>query len=74
MDTVKLRGMVIDMNDEQLHTLKQIRAFRIEANPYVNFHRLTLFVETTTDANGRCRKRYPDKLSMTSYDKHKLLP
>jgi transposase InsO family protein len=43
-------------------------------NPYVNFHRPSLFAETITDAKGRQRKRYPYKLSMTPYDKLKSLP
>ena len=43
-------------------------------NPYVNFHRPSLFAETMTDAKGRQRKRYPYQLSMTPYDKLKSLP
>ncbi len=43
-------------------------------NPYVNFHRPCLFVETITDANGKQRKRYPYRLMMTPYEKFKSLP
>lgn len=43
-------------------------------NPYINFHRPCLFAETTTDAQGRQRKRYPYKLMMTPYEKLKSLP
>ena len=43
-------------------------------NPYVNFHRPSLFAETMTDAKGRQRKRYPYQLAMTPYDKLKSLP
>ena len=43
-------------------------------NPYINFHRPCLFAETTTDAKGRQRKKYPYKLMMTPYEKLKSLP
>lgn len=43
-------------------------------NPYINFHRPCLFAETTTDAKGRQRKKYPYKLMMTPYEKFKSLP
>jgi transposase InsO family protein len=53
----------------------RINAFcREHLNPYVNFHRPCLFAETTTDAKGRTRKRYPYKLMMTPYEKLKSLP
>ena len=43
-------------------------------NPYVNFHRPSLFAETITDAKGKERKRYPYRLMMTPYEKFKSLP
>ena len=52
-----------------------VNAFRRDyLNPYVNFHRPSLFAETITDAKGRQRGRYPYKPSMTPYDKLKSLP
>jgi transposase InsO family protein len=47
---------------------------REHLNPYINFHRPCLFAETSTDPNGRQRKRYPYKLMMTPYEKLKSLP
>jgi transposase InsO family protein len=47
---------------------------RDQLNPYINFHRPCLFPETSTDAKGRQRKRYPYKLMMTPYEKLKSLP
>ena len=57
------------------HHAALVNAFcRDYLNPYVNFHRPSLFAETITDTKGRQRKRYPYKLSMTPYDKLKSLP
>ena len=38
-------------------------------NPYVNFHRPSLFAENITDAKGKTRKRYPLRLIMTPFEK-----
>ncbi len=52
-----------------------VNAFcRDHINPYVNFHRPSLFAETITDAKGKQRKRYPYQLMMTPYEKLKSLP
>lgn len=52
-----------------------VNAFcRDHLNPYVNFHRPCLFAETSTDAKGRQRKRYPYQLMMTAYEKLQSLP
>jgi transposase InsO family protein len=38
-------------------------------NAYLNFHRPCLFAEELTDAKGRIRKRYPQRLVMTPLEK-----
>jgi transposase InsO family protein len=38
-------------------------------NPYLNFHRPCLFAEEITDTSGRIRKRYPQRLVMTPFEK-----
>lgn len=38
-------------------------------NPYLNFHRPCLFAEDIVDAKGRIRKRYPQRLVMTPFEK-----
>lgn len=38
-------------------------------NPYLNFHRPCLFAEEITDKKGRIRKRYPQHLVMTPFEK-----
>jgi len=43
-------------------------------NPYVNFHRPCFFAESTTDSQGKTRKRYLLKDMMTPYEKLKSLP
>lgn len=43
-------------------------------NPYLNFHRPCFFPETTTDAKGKQRKRYPYRSVMTPYEKLRSLP
>lgn len=43
-------------------------------NPYVNFHRPCYFATEHVDAKGKIRKRYPQALIMTPFDKLKTLP
>lgn len=43
-------------------------------NPYVNFHRPCYFATEQIDAKGKIRKRYPQALIMTPFDKLKNLP
>lgn len=43
-------------------------------NPYVNFHRPCYFATEEIDAKGKIRKRYPQQLIMTPFDKLKGLP
>jgi len=38
-------------------------------NPYLNFHRPCLFAEEITDHKGKIRKRYPQRLVMTPFEK-----
>jgi hypothetical protein len=38
-------------------------------NPYLNFHRPCLFAEEITDKKGKIRKRYPQHLVMTPFEK-----
>ena len=38
-------------------------------NPYLNFHRPCLFAEEITDPKGKIRKRYPQRLVMTPFEK-----
>lgn len=38
-------------------------------NPYLNFHRPCLFAEEITDKKGKIRKRYPQRLVMTPFEK-----
>jgi hypothetical protein len=61
--------MVINMNDEQLHTLTDLQAF-LTGTVSMDF----TVGGTTTDSKGRQRKRYPYKLMMTPYEKLKSLP
>ncbi len=57
------------------HFATRANAFcRDHLNPFINFHRPGLFVETITDAKGRRRKCYLYKLMMTPYEKLKSLP
>ena len=47
-----------------------VNAFCAEhLNPYINFHRPCLFAEDITDNKGKIRKRYPQRLVMTPYEK-----
>ena len=43
-------------------------------NPYLNDHRPCLFPESVTDAKGKTRKRYPQRLIMTPCEKLLSLP
>jgi len=48
----------------------QVNAFCADyLNPYVNFHRPSLFPETLVDAKGKVRKRYPQHRVQTPYEK-----
>jgi transposase InsO family protein len=38
-------------------------------NPYLNFHRPCLFAEEITDHKGKIRKRYPQRLVLTPFEK-----
>jgi transposase InsO family protein len=47
-----------------------VNAFCAEhLNPYLNFHRPCLFAEEITDKKGKTRKRYPQRLVMTPFEK-----
>ena len=47
-----------------------VNAFCAEhLNPYLNFHRPCLFAEELTDNKGKIRKRYPQRLVMTPFEK-----
>jgi transposase InsO family protein len=47
-----------------------VNAFCAEhLNPYLNFHRPCLFAEEMTDPKGKIRKRYPQRLVMTPFEK-----
>jgi hypothetical protein len=47
-----------------------VNAFCAEhLNPYLNFHRPCLFAEEITDPKGKIRKRYPQRLVMTPFEK-----
>lgn len=47
-----------------------VNAFCAEhLNPYLNFHRPCLFAEEITDKKGKIRKRYPQRLVMTPFEK-----
>lgn len=47
-----------------------VNAFCAEhLNPYLNFHRPCLFAEEITDQKGKIRKRYPQRLVMTPFEK-----
>jgi transposase InsO family protein len=60
----------------------EVNAFCAEhLNPYLNFHRPCLFAEEITDHKGKIRKRYPQRLVMTPFEKlaslenvHQFLP
>ncbi len=43
-------------------------------NPYINFHRPSLFPVPHIDGKGRVKKRYPYEEMKTPYDKFKSLP
>lgn len=43
-------------------------------NPYLNFHRPCHFALEVQDAKGKIKKRYPQELIMTPFDKLKSLP
>ena len=48
----------------------EVNAFCAEhLNPYLNFHRPCLFAEAITDHKGKIRKRYPQRLVMTPFEK-----
>ena len=48
----------------------EVNAFCTEhLNPYLNFHRPCLFAEEITDQKGKIRKRYPQRLVMTPFEK-----
>lgn len=52
------------------HHAAQINAFCAEQlSPYLNFHRPCLFAKEITDTKGRIRKRSPQHLVMTPFDK-----
>jgi transposase InsO family protein len=52
------------------HCAAAVNAFCAEhLNPYLNFHRPCLFAEEITDKKGRIRKRYPQHLVMTPFEK-----
>lgn len=54
---------------------RQVNAFCAEyLNPYVNFHRPCLFAQDIVDGKGRIRKRYPQHLVMTPFEKLLSLP
>ncbi len=47
-----------------------VNAFYAEhLDPYLNFHRPCLFAEEITDKKGKIRKRYPQRLVMTPFEK-----
>lgn len=57
------------------HLAAPVNAFCEEhLNPYLNFHRPCLFAEEMRDAKGKVRKRYPQKLVMTPFEKLASLP
>jgi transposase InsO family protein len=48
----------------------EVNAFCAEhLNSYLNFHRPCLFAEAITDKKGKIRKRYPQRLVMTPFEK-----
>ena len=52
------------------HYATAVNAFCAEhLNPYLNFHRPCLFAEEITDKKGKIRKRYPQHLVMTPFEK-----
>ena len=52
------------------HFAAQVNAFCAEhLNPYLNFHRPCLFAEDITDKKGKIRKRYPQRLVRTPFEK-----
>lgn len=57
------------------HFAAEVNVFCAEhLNPYVNFHRPSMFAETITDKKGKTRKRYPLALIMTPFEKLASLP
>lgn len=57
------------------HFAAQVNAFCAEhLNPYLNFHRPCLFAEEITDQKGKIRKRYPQHLVSTPFEKLASLP
>ena len=57
------------------HFAAQVNVFCAEhLNPYVNFHRPSMFAETITDKKGKTRKRYPLALIMTPLEKLASVP
>jgi len=57
------------------HFAAEVNVFCAEhLNPYVNFHRPSMFAETITDKKGKTRKRYPLALIMTPLEKLASLP
>ncbi len=52
------------------HFAAAVNAFCTDhLNPYLNFHRPCLFAEEITDSKGKIRKRYPQHLVMTPFEK-----
>jgi transposase InsO family protein len=47
---------------------------QLHLNPYLNFHRPCLFPKETIDAKGKIRKRYPQELVMTPFEKFASVP
>ena len=57
------------------HCAAEVNVFCAEhLNPYVNFHRPSMFAETITDKKGKTRKRYPLELIMTPFEKLASVP
>jgi hypothetical protein len=57
------------------HFAAQLNAFCAEQlNPYLNFHRPCLFAEELPDEKGKVRKRYPQRLVSTPFEKLASLP
>jgi len=57
------------------HFAKRINKFNVSAlNPYVNYHRPSLYPTTYTDKKGKQKKKYEYQNMMTPYEKLKSLP
>jgi len=56
------------------HFAGPVNAFnRACLNPHLNFHRSCLYAKTVTDHRGKQKKKYPDELMNTPYEKLKSL-